>query len=105
MAIAVVVRECCVPAMRSDEQASELAVWLNLQRACAWRKSGPQGQSPAAPALTSVGISSRVSPGWVCVLRIVPAGSSSTECAVKQAESLHAPTVLLTFLTLFLRSR
>ena len=53
----------------------------------------------------SSGTNSSVSPGWVCVPRMVPAGSSRTECAERQADSRHGPTALLTFLILFLRSR
>ena len=46
-----------------------------------------------------------LSPGLVCVSRIVPDASSSTECAVKQADSRHGRMPLLTFFTRSLRSR
>src|ERR1700722_20789771 len=48
---------------------------------------------------------SRLSPGLVCVLRIVPEASSITECADRQAESRQGGTALLTFFTVLFRSR
>src|SRR6266851_5674823 len=58
------------------------------------------------PSLSgSAGENSSVSPGLVWVLWIVPAASSSTECAERHADSRQGATALLTFFTLLLRFR
>lgn len=58
-----------------------------------------------SPLGGSTGENSSLSPGLVCVSWIVPAASSTTECAERQADSLQAGTQLLTFFTFLFRSR
>ena len=81
-------------------------LWIYVRRArqpALPEKPEPAEDAPSYPG--AVGTISIVSARSVRVSRIVPAGSSITECAVKHADRRQAPTLLRSFLIRFFRSR